>query len=165
MFVLATAHYKPRMKAHGAHSGPRPTNGPEDRAPNPAHLVGWVGLGYGLCGLLRGQIQRVSTILRLHIYHQSSIIAVPLPRQPYAFERIHTWDANPRRLRPPPASTTWSTRCLFVYMVRITRDLYDYMTCTSTRSRKNRQLVYVAELGNYKMVIRCVNLLNIVEYV
>lgn len=41
MFVLFGAYY-------GA-------NGPEERAQNPAHLVGWVGLGYGLCGLLRGR--------------------------------------------------------------------------------------------------------------
>ncbi|KAJ9492453.1 hypothetical protein VN97_g776 [Penicillium thymicola] len=31
--------------------GPWPTDGPEGRAQNPAHLVSWVGLGYGLCGL------------------------------------------------------------------------------------------------------------------
>lgn len=54
MFVLFGAHYRPEWAPWAFIPGPQPTNGPEERAQNPAHLVGWVGLGYGLCGLLRG---------------------------------------------------------------------------------------------------------------
>ncbi|KAJ9489741.1 hypothetical protein VN97_g3523 [Penicillium thymicola] len=55
-----------------------PTNGPYFRAQNPAHLVGWVGLGNGLYGLLRGSnhdghLMNQALFVRLASYISSSL--------------------------------------------------------------------------------------------